>query len=68
MSKDGNIPARPRDERVLKESNLQWTVAIIIIVVSGIFIFTPEYLIAKQISKYAVHLPAHGHPVHDNGS
>ncbi|MEP7194951.1 MAG: endonuclease/exonuclease/phosphatase family protein [Saprospiraceae bacterium] len=37
------------------DSNLQWSVAICLILVTCIFIFPPEYLLAKQFSKYAVH-------------
>lgn len=41
--------------REIIESNVQWSIAILIILISCIFIFPPEYLLAKQISKFAVH-------------
>ncbi len=41
--------------RDIIDSNVQWTMAIVIILINCLFIFPPEYLLAKQISKYAVH-------------
>ncbi|NOT37486.1 MAG: endonuclease/exonuclease/phosphatase family protein [Saprospiraceae bacterium] len=35
-------------------TNLQWSIAICIILISCIFLFPPEYLLAKQISRYAL--------------
>lgn len=45
---------REREKAVI-ESNIQWSAAILIILISALFVFPPEYLLAKQISKYAVH-------------
>ena len=42
-------------ERNKFDSSINWPIAIFIILVSCVFIFPPEYLLAKQISKYAIH-------------
>ncbi len=35
-------------------SGYQWPIAVCIILISCIFLFTPEYLLAKEISKFAI--------------
>lgn len=36
-------------------TNIQWSIAICIILISCVFLFPPEYLLANQISRYAIH-------------